>query len=102
MMSVDEALELLSKFSDAKEIIDRESGWERDTYQLLCDQEVFDAIEVATEALKEPKVIHCRDCDFWTKQKDSLQGRCALTGTYPTGSWFCGNAKRKANHEYKR
>ena len=55
--------------------------------------------ETAAEALKEPKVIRCRDCDFWTKQKDSLQGRCALWGVYPTGNWFCGNAERKAKHD---
>lgn len=53
------------------------------------------AIEMATEALKEPKIIRCKDCGFWAKQKDSLQGRCALMGTYPTGNWFCGNAERK-------
>lgn len=57
------------------------------------------AIEMATEALKEPKVIRCKDCDFWAKQKDSLQGRCALMGTYPTGNWFCGNAERKTIHD---
>ena len=39
-------------------------------------------------------IIHCKDCDWWTRQKDSLQGRCALTGSYPTGGWYCGNARR--------
>lgn len=53
MMSADEALELLSKFVEAKEKIDRESGLERDVYHILCDQEVFDAIEVAIAALEE-------------------------------------------------
>ena len=43
----------------------------------------------------EPQIIRCKDCNFWTKQKDSLQGRCALMGTYPTGNWFCGNAERR-------
>ena len=60
------------------------------------------AIEMATEALKEPKIIRCKDCGFWTKQKDSLQGRCALMGTYPTGNWFCGNAERRNNNEHER
>lgn len=40
-------------------------------------------------------LIRCRDCDFWEKQEDSLQGRCSLTGSYPTGSWYCANAKEK-------
>ena len=43
----------------------------------------------------EPKLIRCRDCYWWTKQEASLQGRCALTGTYPTGAFFCGNARKR-------
>ena len=43
----------------------------------------------------EPWPIRCRDCYWWTKQEASLQGRCALTGTYPTGAFFCGNAKQR-------
>ena len=40
-------------------------------------------------------VVRCRDCRWWTKQEKSIQGRCALTGTYPTGGWYCGNGERK-------
>lgn len=40
-------------------------------------------------------VIRCKDCKWWTKQEDSLQGRCALHGMYPTGEWFCANARRE-------
>ena len=45
----------------------------------------------------EPQIIRCKDCNHWTKQKDSLQGRCALIGMgiYPTSNWFCGNAERR-------
>lgn len=43
----------------------------------------------------EPRLIRCKDCYWWTKQPDSLQGRCALSGTYPTGAFFCGNARRR-------
>lgn len=41
------------------------------------------------------QVIRCKDCKWWTKQEDSLQGRCALHGMYPTGEWFCANARRE-------
>lgn len=41
------------------------------------------------------KVVRCKDCEWWSKQKDSLQGRCGLSGTYPTGNWYCANGKRK-------
>lgn len=40
-------------------------------------------------------VVRCGDCKFWTKQTDSIQGRCALFGMYPTSTWFCGNARRR-------
>ena len=44
------------------------------------------------------EIIRCKDCDWWEKQEDSLQGRCALMQMYPTGAWYCGNARRR-NHE---
>ena len=40
-------------------------------------------------------VVRCKDCKWWTKQEKSIQGRCALTGTYPTGGWYCGNGERR-------
>ena len=43
----------------------------------------------------QPEIIRCKDCDWWTKQEDSPQGRCALLQIYPTGGWFCGNARRE-------
>ena len=41
------------------------------------------------------RIIHCKDCEWWTKQEGSSQGRCALSGMYPTGGWFCGNARMR-------
>lgn len=43
----------------------------------------------------QPGIILCKDCDWWEKQEDSLQGRCALMQMYPTGAWYCGNARRR-------
>ena len=43
----------------------------------------------------QPEIIRCNKCYYWTKQKDSLQGRCELMRMYPTGGWYCGNAKLK-------
>ena len=36
-------------------------------------------------------LVRCKDCKWWTKQSNSLQGRCALTKTYPTGRWYCAD-----------
>lgn len=43
----------------------------------------------------QTEIIHCKDCELWEKQKDSLQGRCELMQMYPTGAWYCGNARRR-------
>lgn len=40
-------------------------------------------------------VVRCKDCKWWTKQEKSIQGRCALAGIYPTGSWYCGNGGKE-------
>jgi len=47
----------------------------------------------------QPEIIRCKDCKYWTKQEDSLQGRCALFGIYPTGRWYCANADVRGEKE---
>lgn len=44
-------------------------------------------------------LVQCKECDYWEKSENSLQGRCCLLQMYPTGEWFCGNAKKKENKE---
>ena len=59
--------------------------------------------ELISEALEQTlyvdtvEVIRCKDCEWWTKQKNSAQGRCGLMGIYPTGAWYCGNGRRTNN-----
>lgn len=43
----------------------------------------------------QPEIIRCKDCDWWTKQEGSVQGRCELMQMYPAGGWYCGNARRR-------
>ena len=61
------------------------------------DNDLLELIAFYIEELPpaQPEIICCKDCDWWTKQEDSLQGRCELMQMYPTGSWFCANAKRR-------
>ena len=49
--------------------------------------------------LEETELILCKDCQYWEKQKDSLQGRCCLLQMYPTGGWYCANAQKKEEEE---
>lgn len=58
-------------------------------------EEQAEAFDMAIEALEQKPVVRCRDCEYWTKQSKSLQGRCALSGSYPTGAWYCANAERR-------
>lgn len=44
-------------------------------------------------------VCRCKDCMWWTKQKDSAQGRCDLMGIYPAGGWFCANGMTEQERE---
>lgn len=40
-------------------------------------------------------IVRCKDCEWWTKQKSSIQGRCAKLEIYPTGAWFCANGEKR-------
>ena len=44
-------------------------------------------------------IIRCKDCKWWTKQENSIQGRCALHKMYPSGNWYCGTARRRGEQE---
>ena len=68
-----------------------------------ADEEIFRAQEVFVDCIEaleilpsaQPEIIRCKDCDWWTKQKDSVQGRCELMQMYPARVWHCGNARRR-------
>ena len=59
----------------------------RTVYECINNAPIVDAVTV----------VRCKDCKWWTKQEESIQGRCALAGIYPTGGWYCGNGKREDN-----
>ncbi len=59
---------------------------------------LIDEIENAETVDAEP-IVRCRDCEWWEKQEASIQGRCVLSGTYPSGSWYCANAKKSKGAE---
>ena len=58
-------------------------------------------IEVVKQVIEDTptadvvKVVRCRNCRWWTKEKDSRQGRCGMYGRYPTGAWYCANGERR-------
>lgn len=81
-----------------KENLCNQHRWkEAEEYQRIIDR--FMAFAPAqpnhNAEVSKMEIILCKDCDWWTKQPDSAQGRCALSGTYPTGAWFCANARKR-------
>ena len=69
----------------------------KDEYAIKVERASLKAYKEQLENMPsaEPEIIHCKDCDWWEKQEDSLQGRCALLRMYPTGAWYCGTARRR-------
>ena len=53
-----------------------------------------EAIDEIIEAL-QTDIVHCEECEWWQKQDDSLQGRCAKYEFYPTGRYFCAGGERR-------
>lgn len=47
--------------------------------------------------LIEIDLVRCEECKWWTKQADSIQGRCELLKMYPSSAWYCGNGKRRTD-----
>ena len=90
----------MSRYSKS-DYINREMA--ADSIVIECDGVT---LEQARQALKDcpsadvVKVVRCKECKWWTKQEDSLQGRCALMQSYPTGTWYCANGERE-NDECK-
>lgn len=72
--------------------------------KLYIEEILFDAgLKAAVKAIEampeEPDILKCKDCDWWDKQDDSLQGRCAIYGFYPTGYWYCAGARLRGDKD---
>lgn len=69
----------------------------KDEYAVKVERASLKAYRELLENLPsaQPEIIRCKDCDWWTKQEDSVQGRCELMQMYPAGGWYCGNARRR-------
>ena len=94
-MKLIDAEELQRVFNETSTSIMREPKMTKDmehivracimTTEIIKDAPIVDAVPV----------VRCKDCDWWTKQKGSIQGRCAKLEIYPTGAWFCANGEKR-------
>ena len=58
-------------------------------YRASVMRDAADEIEELLATVRS--VVHCKDCEWWTKQEASIQGRCARFGFYPTGKFYCAS-----------
>lgn len=87
--------EVIVKVLSEEEILQREE--EAELLNDLLDNKYSHTKVVVSPYENIGELIRCKDCKWWSKEKDSLQGRCALLQMYPTGKWYCANAERKEN-----
>ena len=67
-------------------------GWSIRENKCLLDH-CADAIEELLAAVRS--VVRCKDCEWWTKQEASIQGRCARLAIYPTGEFYCASGSKR-------
>lgn len=68
----------------------------RITYNAEINKIICDAPAVN---VSDQLTIYCKDCYYWNKQKDSIQGRCSKYGFYPTGYYYCAGATKGVEGE---
>ena len=64
------------------------------------DADFANAVTDAADAIEEllaaaDSVVKCKDCEWWTKQEASIQGRCARFAIYPTGEFYCASGSKE-------
>ena len=49
------------------------------------------ALDMAIEALKEPEIVHCKDCKYWIRTRigEEELNQCGLAGYLIGGRGYC-------------
>lgn len=50
-----------------------------------------EALDMAIEALKEPEIVHCKDCKYWIRTRigEEELNQCGLAGYLIGGRGYC-------------
>ena len=56
-----------------------------------CGTELCEAVDMAIEALKEPEIVHCKDCKYWIRTRigEEELNQCGLAGYLIGGRGYC-------------
>lgn len=58
-----------------------------------------EALNMAIEALKEPEIVHCKDCVYW---KAARIGICGLAGYFIGERGYCLYGKKAGENDDRR
>lgn len=72
-------------------------------YPDACFGQLRDAVDTAISALKQPEIIHCKECENW----DMSWGidyapnyhYCHLVDSIHRGDFYCADAERRTNEQ---
>ena len=59
--------------------------------QFVVGREWNIALNMAIEALKEPEIVHCKDCKYWIRTRigEEELNQCGLAGYLIGGRGYC-------------
>lgn len=84
MMTREEAISEISSLKDYMK------------YERIGSDMVPEALEMAIEALKQPEIIRCKNCEH-AKSVNSRWICCDLSGRYELHDWYCASGRGKNN-----
>lgn len=59
-----------------------------------CNTEI--ALQVAMDALKQPEIVRCKDCEFGQKcVPPHTDYWCDLWGRYHDKNWYCAEGRKR-------
>ena len=89
---------MAKKYIDADELLNEVLGTMFSMSMCLSEQawrgmkhaqQIFARMIETAPAADVAEVVRCGECEWWTKQEASCQGRCERYGIYPTAAWYC-------------
>ena len=74
----------------------RKYGGDHSGYDTRMLYEIQDVLESLPSAEPEPKIIHCKDCKFYTPMNRKLKiGICDMTMHHLGDDGFCSTAEKR-------
>lgn len=58
---------------------------------IVSSEDYKEAFSMASEALQEPEIVHCKDCKYWIRTRigEEELNQCGLAGYLIGGRGYC-------------